>query len=52
MMNLSAEQQKAALQALNGEIGSLNETQLKHTRDVLKKSLDEENNFMRLLKVS
>ncbi|HGS1879158.1 TPA: phage tail tape measure protein, partial [Streptococcus pneumoniae] len=26
MMNLSAEQQKAALQALNGEIGSLNET--------------------------
>lgn len=42
MMNLSAEQQKAALQALNGEIGSLNETQLKHTRDVLKKSLDEE----------
>lgn len=42
MMNLSAEQQNAALQALNGEIGSLNETQLKHTRDVLKKSLDEE----------
>lgn len=42
MMNLSAEQQKAALQALNGEIGSLNETQLKHTRDVLKKYLDEE----------
>lgn len=42
MMELSGEQQKAALQALNGEIGSLNETQLKHTRDVLKKSLDEE----------
>ena len=42
MMDLSAEQQKAALQALNGEIGSLNETQLKHTRDVLKKALDEE----------
>lgn len=40
MMELSGEQQKAALQALNGEIGSLNETQLKHTRDVLKKSLD------------
>ena len=42
MMDLSAEQQKAALQALNGEIGSLNETQLEHTRDILKKSLDEE----------
>ena len=42
MMDLSAEQQKAVLQALNGEIGSLNETQLKHTRDVLKKALDEE----------
>ena len=32
MMELSGEQQKAALQALNGEIGSLNETQLKHKR--------------------
>ena len=42
MMNLSADQQKAALQALNGEIGSLNETQLKHTRDVLKQAMDEE----------
>lgn len=42
MMSLSAEQQKAALQALNGEIGSLNETQLKHTKDVLKQALDEE----------
>ena len=43
MMELSGEQQKAALQALNGDISSLNETQLKHTRDVLKKALDEEN---------
>ena len=42
MMDLSAEQQKAALQALNGDIRSLNETQLKHTRDVLKQALDEE----------
>ena len=42
MMDLSAEQQKAALQALNGEIGNLNETQLKHTKDVLKQALDEE----------
>ena len=42
MMSLSADQQKAALQALNGEIGSLNETQLKHTKDVLKQALDEE----------
>ena len=42
MMDLSAEQQKSALQALNGEIGNLNETQLKHTRDVLKQALDEE----------
>ena len=42
MMSLSAEQQKAALQALNGEVTNLNETQLKHTRDVLKQALDEE----------
>ena len=42
MMDLSAEQQKAALQALNGEIVSLNETQLKHTKDVLKQAMDEE----------
>ena len=42
MMDLSAEQQKAALQALNGDVRSLNETQLKHTRDVLKQALDEE----------
>ena len=42
MMNLSADQQKAALQALNGDVRSLNETQLKHTRDVLKQALDEE----------
>ena len=42
MMNLSADQQKEALQALNGEVASLNETQLKHTKDVLKQALDEE----------
>ena len=42
MMGLSAEQQKAALQALNGEVRNLNETQLNHTKDVLKKALDEE----------
>ena len=42
MMNLSADQQKAALQVLNGDVRSLNETQLKHTKDVLKQALDEE----------
>lgn len=42
MMNLSADQQKAALQALNSDVRSLNETQLKHTKDVLKQALDEE----------
>lgn len=42
MMSLSADQQKAALQALNGDISSLNETQLKHTKDVLKQAIDEE----------
>lgn len=42
MMSLSADQQKAALQALNGDISSLNETQLKHTKDVLKEAMDEE----------
>ena len=42
MMNLSADQQKAALQALNGDVRSLNETQLKHTKDVLKQAIDEE----------
>ena len=50
MMELSGEQQKAALQAMNGEIGSLNETQLKHTRDVLKKALDEENQLYKTSK--
>nr|DAW77311.1 MAG TPA: minor tail protein [Caudoviricetes sp.] len=45
MMSLSAEQQKAALQALNGEVASLNETQLKHTKDILKQALDEEKNL-------
>lgn len=42
MMDLSAEQQKAALQALNDDVRSLNETQLKHTKDVLQQALDEE----------
>ena len=42
MMSLSADQQKTALQALNGDVRSLNETQLKHTKDVLKQALDEE----------
>lgn len=42
LMSLSEEQQIAALQALNGKISSLNETQLKHTRDVLKQAMDEE----------
>ena len=42
LMHLSEEQQTAALQALNGKISSLNETQLKHTRDVLKQAMDEE----------
>ena len=42
LMSLSEEQQTTALQALNGKISSLNETQLKHTRDVLKQAMDEE----------
>ena len=42
MMNLSADQEAAARKALNGEISALNETQLKHTKDVLKKALDDE----------
>lgn len=42
MMSLSEEQQTAAQQALNGKISSLNETQLQHTRDVLKQAMDEE----------
>lgn len=50
MMELSGEQQKTALQALNGDIGSLNETQLKHTRDMLKKALDEENQLYKTSK--
>lgn len=50
MMELSGEQQKAAIQALNGEISTLNETQLKHTKDVLKKALDEENQLYKTSK--
>lgn len=50
MMELSGEQQKAAIQALNGEISTLNETQLKHTKDVLKKTLDEENQLYKTSK--
>lgn len=42
LMSLSEEQQTATLQALNGKISSLNETQLKHTRNVLKQAMDEE----------
>nr|DAR42278.1 MAG TPA: minor tail protein [Caudoviricetes sp.] len=42
MLDLSAEQEAAARKALNGEISALNETQLKHTKDVLKKALDDE----------
>ena len=50
MMELSGEQQKAVIQALNGEISTLNETQLKHTKDVLKKALDEENQLYKTSK--
>ena len=50
MMELSGEQQKVAIQALNGEISTLNETQLKHTKDVLKKALDEENQLYKTSK--
>ena len=50
MMELSGEQQKAAIQALNGEISTLNEIQLKHTKDVLKKALDEENQLYKTSK--
>lgn len=50
MMELSGEQQKAAIQALNGEINTLNETQLNHAKDVLKKSLDEENQLYKTQK--
>lgn len=50
MMELSGDQQKAAIQALNGEISTLNETQLNHTKDVLKKALDEENQLYKTSK--
>ena len=50
MMELSGEQQKAAIQALNGEINTLNETQLNHAKDVLKKALDEENQLYKTQK--
>ena len=50
MMELSGEQQKAAIQALNGEINTLNETQLHHAKDVLKKALDEENQLYKTQK--
>lgn len=50
MMELSGEQQKAAIQALNGEINTLNETQLHHTKDVLKKALDDENQLYKTQK--
>lgn len=50
MMELSGKQQKAAIQALNGEINTLNETQLNHAKDVLKKALDEENQLYKTQK--
>lgn len=50
MMELSGEQQKAAIQALNGEINTLNETQLHHAKDVLKKALDDENQLYKTQK--
>ena len=50
MMELSGEQQKAAIQALNGEINTLNETQLNHAKDVLKKALDDENTLYKTQK--
>ena len=50
MMELSGEQQKEAIQALNGEINTLNETQLNHAKDVLKKALDEENQLYKTQK--
>lgn len=50
MMELSGEQQKTAIQALNGEINTLNETQLNHAKDVLKKALDEENQLYKTQK--
>ncbi|MCQ9211814.1 phage tail tape measure protein [Streptococcus sp. B01] len=43
LMDLSAEQQKSVLRALNGEIAQLNETQLQDTRKSLEKALKEEN---------
>ena len=50
LMSLSEEQQTAALQALNGKISALNETQLKHTKDVLKQALDEEKQLYEISK--
>ena len=50
MMELSGEQQKAAIQALNGEINTLNETQLHHAKDILKKALDDENQLYKTQK--
>lgn len=45
LMNLSAKEQKAVLQALNGDIITLNETQLKHSRESLEKAMKEENSL-------
>lgn len=42
LMGLSAKEQKAVLQALNGEIKGLNETQLKHTKASLEQAMKEE----------
>lgn len=43
LMNLSGEKQKAVMKALNGDIKSLNETQLKDNMAVYEKMLKEEN---------
>lgn len=50
MMELSGEQQKAAIQALNGEISTLNETQLKHNKDVLENALEKESQLYKTQK--
>lgn len=50
MMELSGEQQKTAIQALNGEISTLNETQLKHNKDVLENALEKESQLYKTQK--
>lgn len=43
LMGLSAKEQTAVMQALNGEINKLNETQLNHSKASLEKAMKEEN---------